>query len=153
SGKMLIASSNRIVGAMKIHATMRSERPRTRLAKLSGVARAAASAARSSIDEVVSVTTGFPLGTSCICSILRPAPFKAQGGPGRTSGLHLAVVFVDFGPVGDEAVEGFLRGALTGDDIIVEALLRGLQQRGVARLGPEVLHDRHRVQEGLRIGL
>ena len=46
-----------------------------------------------------------------------------------------------------------LRGAVPGDDIVVEPLLAVLQQRRVARLGPEVLDDRHRVEEGLGIGL
>jgi hypothetical protein len=41
SGKMLIASSNAIVGPMNSQATVRSDKPRMRAAKGAGVARAA----------------------------------------------------------------------------------------------------------------
>src|SRR5688572_21070143 len=121
---MLIAKSRMIVGAMKIQATIRSDSPRTRLARVFGVARAAASAARSSIDEVVSVTTGFPLGKSCMSEVLRPAPpYMARDGLGRRR-LHLPVVLEHFGPVGHEAVESFLGGALAGHHVVMETLLR-----------------------------
>ena len=54
SGKMLIASSSTIVGAMNNQAIARSDRPRIRRATPGGVARAAAAAARSS-EELSSV--------------------------------------------------------------------------------------------------
>jgi hypothetical protein len=56
SGKMLMARSRMIVGAMKIQAMALSESPRTRAAVWSGVFRAKASAALSMADGVVSVT-------------------------------------------------------------------------------------------------
>ena len=128
SGKMLIASSSSIVGAMNIHATILSERPRTLLASGSGVARTAISAARSRMDALVSVTRGFPLGSVLHARSPSRANLTRRGTGLGGKPLHLAVVFEDLGPVLDQTVEGFLGGAVAGNDIVMEALLDRLQQ-------------------------
>src|ERR1051326_7395941 len=73
SGKMLIASSSRMVGVMNSQAMARSDRPRTRRATASGVARTACS------------------------TMVNGTVFSLMGGsPG---GLDLPVLFEDLLPV------------------------------------------------------
>ena len=64
----------------------------------------------------------------------------------------LSLFLESLGPVGHQPVKGFFCGAIAGDHIIVEPFLRCLQKGRICRLGPEILHDRHAVEEGLRIG-
>ena len=47
----------------------------------------------------------------------------------------------------DQLVERLLRRALVGDHVVVQPLLHRLQQLGVGRLLPEVLHLAHRLEE------
>src|SRR5271163_5275235 len=59
----------------------------------------------------------------------------------------LALLLKDLGPVLDQLIQRLLRRSLVGNDVIVHALLHVEQELRVRRLGPEVLHDRHRLQE------
>src|SRR5262245_32276624 len=64
NGKILIASSSTIVGAMNSHAIARSDKPRTRRAKDGGVACAARSASVGGAFMAIAVVTFFQLDTA-----------------------------------------------------------------------------------------
>src|SRR5215470_3408974 len=66
--------------------------------------------------------------------------------------LELAVVLEDLGPVLDQVVERLLGGPLVGDDVVVDPLLHREEELSIGRLGPEVLHDLHRLEEALGEG-
>src|SRR4051812_31564814 len=105
SGKMLIASSSTIVGAMKSHAIARSDRPRIRRASGAGVAWAARRA-RGSMALICEVGNRVDSGWRAV----------RRASPIVNGSLQLAVFLEDLLPVGEQAVERFLRGALVGDD-------------------------------------
>ena len=81
----------------------------------------------------------------------------AQGcPPWETAGnlvLVLAFFFKGRLPIGGQSIQRFFGSAVAGDNIVMEPLLRRLHQGCIGRLSPEILHNGHRVQEGLRIGL
>src|SRR4051795_10246106 len=116
SGKMLIASSSSIVGAMKSQAIARSERPRMRRCKGAGVASAARTARRSAAPIALEAVF-------VIHAIADTSGRRAWGGrPIPVSGLlHLAVFLEHLLPVGEQAVEGLLGRSLVGDDEVVDA--------------------------------
>src|SRR4051794_24605180 len=105
---MLIAKSSRMVGAMKIQAMARSERPRTVLATGLGVDLAALS---------ISVPAGRDSSMlSTRENVLQKGPAPpgkggAQPAPGfREAGSDLALFLEHFLPILDEEVEGLFRG-------------------------------------------
>src|ERR1700739_1144464 len=76
------------------------------------------------------------------------APLRLyRNGKGLVGSDLLALLVKDLGPVLDQLIQRLLRCSLVGNDIIVHALFHVEQELGVRRLGPEVLHDRHRLQE------
>ena len=121
-----MASSSNIVGAMNSQATPRSRkaahapcqrrralrgrqpRPRVRASMRWCRSRQASAAQVRHVEAPSRAMLARRRGRSC----------------GRDAASDLAVVLEDFGPVLDQAVERFLGGALAGDDIVVEALLR-----------------------------
>ncbi len=60
---------------------------------------------------------------------------------------RLALFLEDFGPILDQLVKRLLRRALVGNDVVMHPLLHVEQELRIRRLGPEVLHDRHRLEE------
>src|SRR5690242_16589840 len=114
---MLIASSRIIVGATKSQAIERSDRPRMVRPTLGGVALASPGSCGIS---------------GCLVRRCRRGSLLKK--------LELAFFLEDRSPVLDQAVQCFLGCALVGHDIVMHALLHGLEERGVGRLLPEVLH-------------
>src|SRR5439155_23867290 len=109
---MLMASSSAMVGAMKIQAIARSDRPRTRRARTSGVARAARSA-------VGTRGVGSVIGSSA----WRPLPHRRRGRRPHDGLLQLALFLEGLGPVAHQRVQGLLGGSLVGHDVVVDPLL------------------------------
>src|SRR5262245_50299674 len=133
---MLIASSRMMVGATNSQAMERSERPRTARPTLGGVALATRSAMASISGIRILAPAASPTFTA--------GDAVAGVTTTDTRMLDLAFFLEDRSPVLDQAIQRFLGRALVGDDIVMHALLHGLQQRGIGRLLPEVLHTAHR---------
>ena len=109
---------------------------------------------RSPMAETVDAVRAARLRAAAISEVAasRPAARSSPGRAGRaqrSAGSDLAFVLEDLGPVLDSVSSASLRRALVGDDVVMHALLHRLQQLGVGRLGPEILHDRHESRNGL----
>src|SRR6266702_6242543 len=135
NGKMLIASSSRMVGRMNSHAIVLSDRPRARAATRTG-----APASRPVVEKglFADMPDSFKR-TGATPLTLAPVQF------GNT--LVLAFGLEDLVPVLDEQIERFLGRALISHDKVMHALLHVEQQFGIRGVRPEALDDRHRLEE------
>src|SRR5882757_11000896 len=156
SGKILIASSSTIVGVMKSHARALSDKPRTRRTT---------PCCRGTAPHVIRDEALKSFMASAGPDAPRSSASKEGPGIAEKNGLErertalqaailelLALFLEDGFPIFHQPVERLLRGPLVGDNVVMHALLFGLQELGVGRLGPEVDHHAHRLQELLGEG-
>src|SRR2546430_17736421 len=151
SGKILIASSSTIVGVMKSHARVLSDKPRTRRTK-PGCRGTAPYVIRDEALKSFMASAG-PDAPRSAASEESPGIAEKNGLERRRTALQAAILellalFLEDGfPIFHQPVERFLRGPLVGHHVVMHALLLGLQEFRVGGLGPEIDRHTHRLQE------